>query len=317
MDFRANGKLMISGEYLVLAGAKALAIPVKYGQTLSVAKRKSAQPAVNWTTLVKGEEWLQIRFSGMALNPHYPSRLNAAKQRAADFLHKLLLKAKELNPDFLEKEASYGIISEVDFDMSWGLGSSSSLIANVARWANINPYQLLAKVSKGSGYDVACALHDSALLYRYHDKDREPEVETTAFNPVFASQLFFIYSGKKQDTAEQIRKFDPAGIPKTDIESITKLSEQMAASNNLDTFMQLMQTHEKIIGIHIGMIPVQQRFFSDFPGSVKSLGAWGGDFLLAAANIPPVDIFSYFRNMGYKVIVPFGDMLLSISRHKP
>ncbi len=310
MKFRANGKLMISGEYLVLAGAKALAIPVKYGQTLTVAEHKSAYQKVNWTTLVKGEEWLNITFSGAAVHLQYPSALNAAKQRAADFVRNLLLKAKELNPEFLDKEATYDIISKVDFDMSWGLGSSSSLIANVARWAQVDPYRLLFGVSKGSGYDVACALNNSPLLYRYLGKESKPEVELITFDPVFTSQLFFVYSGQKQDSAQQIRKFDPANIPQSDIESITRLSEQMAISNDLDAFIKMMQNHEEIIASHIGMVPVQQRFFDDFPGAVKSLGAWGGDFMLAAANIPPVEIISYFRKKGYHVIFPFGEMML-------
>jgi len=310
MKFRANGKLMISGEYLVLAGAKALAIPVKYGQTLTITESKSLQNTINWTTSVKGKQWLRLNFSGTALHPHYPMALTAAKQRAADFVRKLLLKAKELNPEFLVKKATYDIISEVDFNMSWGLGSSSSLIANVARWAHVDPYGLLFGVSKGSGYDVACALSDSPLLYRYLGQDQEPEMEFTSFNPVFALQLFFVYSGQKQDSAEQIRKFDPTRIPHSDIEMITGISEQMAVSNDLEDFIELMQAHEEIIAGHVRIIPVQQRSFTDFPGAVKSLGAWGGDFLLAAADMPPMDIISYFRKKGHNVIIPFGDMLL-------
>jgi len=31
-SFYSNGKLLITGEYLVLDGAKALALPTKYGQ---------------------------------------------------------------------------------------------------------------------------------------------------------------------------------------------------------------------------------------------------------------------------------------------
>ena len=34
--FYSNGKLLITGEYLVLDGAKALALPTKYGQYLTV-----------------------------------------------------------------------------------------------------------------------------------------------------------------------------------------------------------------------------------------------------------------------------------------
>ena len=36
LSFRSNGKLLLSGEYLVLFGAEALAIPLRYGQTLDI-----------------------------------------------------------------------------------------------------------------------------------------------------------------------------------------------------------------------------------------------------------------------------------------
>jgi hypothetical protein len=53
--------------------------------------------------------------------------------------------------------------------------------------------------------------------------------------------------------------------------------------------------------------PIQQRLFSDFPGVVKSLGAWGGDFVLATGK---TDAQDYFRTKGYDVIVPYRDMVL-------
>src|SRR6478609_1919746 len=36
-SFYSNGKLLITGEYLVLNGAKALALPTKFGQSLEVS----------------------------------------------------------------------------------------------------------------------------------------------------------------------------------------------------------------------------------------------------------------------------------------
>ena len=37
-EFYSNGKLLITGEYLVLDGAKAFALPTKFGQNLIVEK---------------------------------------------------------------------------------------------------------------------------------------------------------------------------------------------------------------------------------------------------------------------------------------
>ena len=41
--FYSNGKLLITGEYLVLDGAKALALPTKFGQNLIVEKGKNKE----------------------------------------------------------------------------------------------------------------------------------------------------------------------------------------------------------------------------------------------------------------------------------
>ena len=39
--YRSNGKLLLTGEYVVLDGANALAIPTKYGQSLTVEPNDS------------------------------------------------------------------------------------------------------------------------------------------------------------------------------------------------------------------------------------------------------------------------------------
>ena len=46
--FYSNGKLLITAEYLVLDGAKALALPTKFGQYLNVSSGKSQE--IRWTS---------------------------------------------------------------------------------------------------------------------------------------------------------------------------------------------------------------------------------------------------------------------------
>ena len=41
--FYSNGKLLISGEYLILEGAQALAMPVKHGQCLKIEESSSSK----------------------------------------------------------------------------------------------------------------------------------------------------------------------------------------------------------------------------------------------------------------------------------
>jgi len=52
---------------------------------------------------------------------------------------------------------------------------------------------------------------------------------------------------------------------------------------------------------------VHASLFSDFPGSIKSLGAWGGDFVLAASASPAEN---YFKTRGYTTYFAYHDFIL-------
>ena len=49
--FYSNGKLLLTGEYLVIDGAKAIAIPTKKGQSLSVKETEEGSQLIwkSWT----------------------------------------------------------------------------------------------------------------------------------------------------------------------------------------------------------------------------------------------------------------------------
>ena len=47
--------------------------------------------------------------------------------------------------------------------------------------------------------------------------------------------------------------------------------------------------------------------FPDYFGTLKSLGAWGGDFILATGN---KDTSQYFIDKGYATILKYSDMVL-------
>ena len=61
MNFYSNGKLLLTGEYVVLDGAKALAIPTKHGQSLKVTP--IAEPKLIWKSIdATGNVWFQHDF---------------------------------------------------------------------------------------------------------------------------------------------------------------------------------------------------------------------------------------------------------------
>ena len=53
--------------------------------------------------------------------------------------------------------------------------------------------------------------------------------------------------------------------------------------------------------------PVKEELFQNYFGEVKSLGAWGGDFVMVTGNNKTVD---YFKEKGYNTILSYNQMVL-------
>ena len=125
------------------------------------------------------------------------------------------------------------------------------------------------------------------------------------FWPNFHKNLFFIHLNQKQNSRLAIRNNYKGSSP-FQIETINELTDAFLSAKSLDDFQKTMDNHENCIGNLIGHTPVHQKLFSDYQGSIKSLGAWGGDFFLATGNN-----HHYFKDKGYTTIIPFGEMVKS------
>jgi mevalonate kinase len=304
LTYKSNAKLMISGEYLVLRGAEALAIPLKFGQTLKVSEH-SGRPSLVWKTYVKGQHWFDAIFS---LDEFVIGNTNDFP--TAQNLREILMAAKKLQPGFLEKNIKYEAVSQLDFDISWGLGSSSSLIVNIANWAGVDPFMLYDKVSIGSGYDVAAAMAGKPILYSLNDGHRE--IKEVDFYPVFHHQLYFAYLGKKRNSAQAVMNFKE--LAEKDIASkihdINAITQAMVSAVEFREFRKLMWDHEKIISGVLGIPPLSYKTLSDFSGDMKSLGAWGGDFILLATDMPREYVISWLRKKEMNVWFSYEDIAI-------
>ncbi|MDO6738241.1 GYDIA family GHMP kinase [Wenyingzhuangia sp. 2_MG-2023] len=306
-QFYSNGKLLVSGEYLVLDGAVSLALPTKYGQSLEVQSTNSNQ--LIWKSFnVLNECWFQATFdleTFLILN-HTSIDLNSEK--IAKTLQEILRTAKILNPDFLRNSNGLQVVTQLSFPNKWGLGTSSTLINNVAQWAKINAFELLEKSFGGSGYDIACAQNKFPITYKRNGI--APMVEKVRFNPVFKDQLFFVYLNHKQDSKEGIQMYRSLSVDKKElITKVDKITQKLLTTQNIEDFELLLNEHEKLIGELLQLIPVKEKLFSDYTGAIKSLGAWGGDFVLVTGQKLYVE--SYFTNKGFDTIVLYTDMILT------
>ncbi len=322
--YQAHGKFLLTSEYLVLKGALALALPLKLGQSMSVETFSETSPnekiassetfretSLQWNAYKPEGHWFSV-----TLNPNNIDIIDSDDQPKAEKLKQILQAVKQLNAKAFESN-NLIFTTHLDFDPNWGLGSSSTLIANLARWADVNPYELLKTTFGGSGYDIACATAEGPIYYQIKTEVPEPvegptpTVEPINFNPSFAEHLFFIYQGQKQSSSKEIKAFlakaNPVDLQK-DIEAVSEISRAVPKCENLDEFGMLMQCHERIISRCIGQEPVQKHF-PDFEGLLKSLGAWGGDFILAATNWDRDQVRAYFKGKGLDVVFGYNDLV--------
>ena len=305
--FYSNGKLLLTGEYAVLDGALSLALPVRFGQFLEVEEQ--TKPVISWKSLDhENKTWYTAEFSVDLKEENNHREYNIDKRPETYTLKTILQAAQNINPKFLTGKNGYRITTRLTFPRDWGLGSSSTLINNIALWAKADPYQLLRKSFPGSGYDIACANHMHPLTYQI--KNGEPCVQEVTFTPPFQDQLFFVYLNRKQNSREGISQYrKTVSDKKTLVHQISSITQRILQCRALHEFEVLLREHETIISNALELPTVKKLFFDDYTeGAVKSLGAWGGDFVLVTAERKAS--LTYFTDLGYATIIPFKDMLI-------
>jgi len=298
---RGNGKLLLSGEYLVLRGALALSVPLKLGQSLAVYQ--SNEFGFFWEAHHAKGIWNTVSFDDNL------NIIDASDSVFAEQLKKILetaLGLGSLDMSYLREKKA---ITQMDFMPEWGLGSSSTLIYNVAAFFNVDPYQLLKVTFGGSGYDIASARSAKPLFFCL-DNGR-PQIAEVDFSPPFHENIYFVYANKKQSSKSSIKGFEDEIIGADQIKRISAISNAMVVCSQLSVFQELMTEHEDIIGKILGESPVQQKHFSDFDGCIKSLGAWGGDFMMAATHRPKSYVLDYFGRKNMKTIFSYFQLVLN------
>ena len=292
----------------MLDGATSLAVPTKFGQDLVIEPIK--EPELIWGSFTHaGECWFEAIFDLPKLrlkNATFSSGVEGSSEFIAETLQTILGEARKLNPEFLQTENGYLVKTNLSFPRNWGLGSSSTLINNIATWAKVDAYKLLWNAFSGSGYDIACAQNDSPIFYQLENK--KPTVNQVEFNPDFKEELFFVHLNKKQNSRDGIAQYKKnVQSIQQEIAEISSLSNEFVKANSVKDIDKVIEEHECIISSIIKLNPVKKELFSDYFGAVKSLGAWGGDFVLVTGN---EDTPNYFKQKGFETILPYSEMIL-------
>ena len=296
LTYYSSGKLLITSEYAVIDGASALALPTKFGQRMTVIAGE--KPCLKWTAKdMDGKIWFENTFDTIDFKPIHQ------KDKVSKRLQQILINVRKQQQNFLVGSIGAIVETQLDFSKDWGLGSSSTLVNNIAQWAHVDPFDLQQKVFGGSGYDIACAQKHNPITFQLIDQ--QPTVIDVDFAPPFHEHLFFVYMNKKQNSRTSIRNHYN-GVTDQLVDALNTLTSKFIGAKTIRDFQMLMLAHESIISKLIRIAPVQETEFSDYEGVVKSLGAWGGDFVLACG---PKTSKAYFAKKGYCVCFPYAALI--------
>lgn len=289
---------MLTSEYVAVDGALVLAIPTKLGQELFYTENEDQKSLIFWEAYHQNQLWLKttIDYKNWKI-------IETNDFKASEFILKTLKNVQNLSETKVKSDTSYHIKTNLQFPSDFGLGSSSTLMANLAEWANIDPFILNEISLGGSGYDVAVAKEKSAVLY-----SRFPEriYEAIDFQPNFKDELIFIHLNQKQDTREGISHYKSKPTSTELINDYSVLTKKIVNSQNLEEFSELMTIHEQKLSDFLETPTVKEKYFQDCPSFVKSLGAWGGDFVLASKF---GDYQDYFKQRGFSKIFSWKDLI--------
>lgn len=294
------GKLMLTSEYFAIDGALVLAVPTRLGQEFFFEEKEDQKSLVFWEAYHQNTLWLKAVIdykNWQVLETNIPS--------SAGFILKTLHNVQKLSDIKFQFTNSYHLKTNLQFPADYGLGSSSTLMNNLAEWAKIDPFHLNAISLGGSGYDIAVAKEKSAVLYQ-----NKPEIryEKVNFSPSFKNELIFIHLNQKQDSREGINLYKSKEKSQQLIDEFSNLTRNILLCDELQIFSRLMLEHEQKISHFLEIPTVKERFFKDCPVFVKSLGAWGGDFVMSAK----FDGFrDYFWGKGFSTIFDWNDLIIS------
>lgn len=300
-SYYGHGKLLITGEYLVMKGAEALAVPLRLGQHFAIKKARGAD--LHWKALrPDGSEWFKGVFSLLDFNAQ-----EASDPEFAAGISRVLQAIARQNPDFLSDWKGQSVESRLEFEPEWGLGSSSTLLYAMAEWGEVNPYTLLERTFGGSGYDLACASADSPLLFQ--STDEEIRITPLSLEWPFKDHLRLVWSGRKESSRQSIHDHQARldKVSAADISAITALSNTVADAESLADFTQALAAHNERLAALLGR--EANPWAPDFPGLVKPLGAWGGDFFLAVSPEDPAEMQAWWQARGFTTQFAWTDLV--------
>jgi mevalonate kinase len=298
----SRGKLMLAGEYMVVAGAKSLSVPLNFGQKLTISYNPEGPHEVLWKTFEGESQPIELN---LPIEDIDQQKYKPDGERG--YLLRLLRSARKINKEFLSEKGLYVAESEIDPGLKPGFGQSSSLISNIAYWANVDVYRLNRLMSKGSGYDLATARAASPITFV--KKCPEPEIKKIKIKQEILDKLFLVHLNKKENSEKSISLYLKLLMTKKKaVASMNGIIDKMVLAETASEFGELMEQHDQLLSGVLKRRPIKKLYFSGFNGWIKSSGAWGGDYILALTAEDEKTVKDYFAEKGFKQVLKLNEL---------
>lgn len=296
--YYSHGKFLLTAEYLVMAGAQAIVLPVNLGQYLRASF--TSEDEISWKSYYRGDLWFEATF--------YPFTLEiqtASDYERAEYLQDLLKVASLLSSKMPEVQGLH-ITTALEFDPSWGMGSSSTLMVNVARLFDVSAFDIHKALSKGSGFDIAAGMTGMPFYFRLQKNQRK--IVPARLPDLFYQHAFFVYSGHKADSQKAVNVFHQKQQDlKMPVKYINEITAQFAEVETFEELSRITSEHEIFMEEVLGMKSPLRRF-ADYPYGMKSLGAWDGDFFLALHPGDKSEVERYFYHKECPVVFQANEL---------
>lgn len=280
-SYYSPGKILLCGEYGVLHGLEALALPVKKGQWMDIWAVANTELTkvleVVWQSKdVNNNTWLEVAFQVDI------EQLTFRGGEVPQLLKHLWIHAIQENSQFFKTYKTVRIETRLEFDQKSGLGSSSTWINNFCDWCRIDTHTAQLKVLNGSGYDVAIANVQKPLVFWLNNN--VPNWSPWQLNIEISKLWTVVFLGAKVNSRNSVSSTETYKLVENSI-SKTMLDHVLDQIKTAETTGQMemsLEIWQKLLSQLLGL-PTPYDFFKVEPvkfGLCKWLGAWGGDMIL-------------------------------------
>lgn len=303
----SHGKILLTGEYAVLTGMEALALPVVPGQQLSVWEIPSAGNAkVIWQgNEADGSPWCDVRIDSDIMHV-----VESNDEVTAQRLLHMLREIKSHQPEFFSHK-TIRVETRCEFDRSFGLGSSSSLVACLSAYSGTDIFALQQAGFGGSGYDAAVCATGKPIAY-WLEKG-VPNFAPWQLDPGLTGHWYLAFPGKKINSRNAIADTrEGLAAMQSDTFMLQQLNACIQAVKNprsIPLLEAMLEMYQALISQALGL----PKAYDDLEikpmqgGLCKWLGAWGGDVLLINENIKN----QYSDKFSEMQLIPWNEFVIA------